>query len=149
MNGSKWLSDNLTEYRLWNYREIFPLKNIFREFPGGPMVRTSCFHCQGQVQALVSETKISQAVWRGQKKKQTASSTLSVTILMSTSHSRIRRLECFSVEAGATWVPDSLFGCIWLWKYFFMFNFNIWMWVFIFTMPNSEYISFFLQILKK
>ena len=48
------------------------------------------------------------------KKKQTASSTLSVTILMSTSHSRIRRLECFSVEAGATCVPDSLFGCIWL-----------------------------------
>ena len=39
------------------------------EFPGGPVVGTQHFHCQGQ--GLISGwgTKILQAVWCGQKKK--------------------------------------------------------------------------------
>ena len=44
------------------------------EFPGGPVVRTWCFHCQGLCLTPAWETKILQAVCRGaapQKRKKT------------------------------------------------------------------------------
>ena len=39
----------------------------YREFPGGPVVRTSGFHCQGH--GFNPWSKIHQAVLHGQKKK--------------------------------------------------------------------------------
>ena len=39
------------------------------EFPGGPVVRTQCFHCRGLGSASGWGTKIPQASQRGQKKK--------------------------------------------------------------------------------
>ena len=40
-----------------------------REFPGGPVVKTWCFHCSGPGSTLGWGTKISQATWHGQKEK--------------------------------------------------------------------------------
>ena len=40
-----------------------------REFPGGPVVRTRCFHCQGPGLVPGRGTKIPRAVRRSQKKK--------------------------------------------------------------------------------
>ena len=40
-----------------------------REFPGGPLVKTWCFHCSGPGSILGWGTKISQAMWHGQKEK--------------------------------------------------------------------------------
>ena len=37
------------------------------EFPGGPVVRTQCFYCQGPGLIPGRGTKILQATWRGQK----------------------------------------------------------------------------------
>ena len=55
------------------YIHIYKYKNKnkinFREFPGGPMVRALCFHCQGLGSIPVWGTKIPQAVWWGQKIK--------------------------------------------------------------------------------
>ena len=48
----------------------FPFKiNLSREFPGGPVVRTWRFHGQGPGSVASRGTKITQAAWRGQKKK--------------------------------------------------------------------------------
>ena len=33
------------------------IKTAVREFPGGPVLRTSCFHSQARVQALVGEQR--------------------------------------------------------------------------------------------
>ena len=41
---------------------------VWREFPGGPVVRTQCFHCWSQGSVPGPGTKIPQAVWHGQKK---------------------------------------------------------------------------------
>ena len=38
-----------------------------REFPGGPVVRTLCFHCRGH--GFDPWTKIPHAPWHGQEKK--------------------------------------------------------------------------------
>ena len=38
-----------------------------REFPGGPVVRTRCFHCCGPGSTPGQRTKITQATWYGQK----------------------------------------------------------------------------------
>ena len=43
---------------------------MLREFPGGPVVMTRCFHCRGLGLIPGGETKIPQAVQWGQKKKQ-------------------------------------------------------------------------------
>ena len=48
---------------MWN------LKYDTREFPGGPMVRTQRFHCQGPGSIPGQRTKILQVAWRGRKKK--------------------------------------------------------------------------------
>ena len=37
------------------------------DFPGGPVVRTPCFHCRGN--GFDWGTRIPHAVWHGQKKK--------------------------------------------------------------------------------
>ena len=39
------------------------------EFPGGPVVRIQCFHCEGLGSIPGQGTKILQDAWRGQKKK--------------------------------------------------------------------------------
>ena len=44
-------------------------KYQYREFPGGPVVRTLCFHCWGPGSILGWGTKTLQAVQWGQKKK--------------------------------------------------------------------------------
>ena len=44
-------------------------KNVMREFPGSPVVRTQCFHCQGPGSIPDRGTKILQAVQCGQKRK--------------------------------------------------------------------------------
>ena len=44
------------------------------EFPGGPVVRTRCFHCPGPGSIPGQETEIPQATWRGQKKNRKNSS---------------------------------------------------------------------------
>ena len=41
-----------------------------REFPGGPVVRTWCFHCCGLGSMPGQGTEILQATWHGQKKKE-------------------------------------------------------------------------------
>ena len=41
------------------------------EFPGGPVVRTRRFHCSGLGSIPGQGTKIPQAMWLGQKSKQT------------------------------------------------------------------------------
>ena len=43
----------------------------FREFPGGPVVRTWRFHCQGLASILDQGTKILQAMWCGKNKTTT------------------------------------------------------------------------------
>ena len=43
--------------------------NHIRELPGGPVVRTWCFHCWGPGSIPGQGTKILQAMWHGQKKK--------------------------------------------------------------------------------
>ena len=43
------------------------IKNCHREFPGGPVVRTQCFHCCGLGSIPGRGTKIPQDVWHGQK----------------------------------------------------------------------------------
>ena len=48
---------------MWN------LKNVIRDFPGGPVVRTLCSHCQGPGLIPGWGTKIPPAVLHGQKKK--------------------------------------------------------------------------------
>ena len=45
------------------------LRKQKREFPGGPVVRTPCFHCWGPGFNPWSGTKIPQAAWCGPKKK--------------------------------------------------------------------------------
>ena len=45
------------------------MKMKFREFPGGPVVRTPRFHCRGPGLLPGRATKIPKATWRGQKKK--------------------------------------------------------------------------------
>ena len=45
------------------------LKAKCQEFPGGPVVRTPCFHCGGRGSTPGRGTKIPQASRRGQKKK--------------------------------------------------------------------------------
>ena len=40
-----------------------------REFPGGPMVKTPCFHCRWHKFYPWSGSKIPLAAWHGQKKK--------------------------------------------------------------------------------
>ena len=42
---------------------------IFREFPGGPVVRTQCFHCWGLGSIPGWQTKIPQAMLCREKKK--------------------------------------------------------------------------------
>ena len=44
-------------------------KHSAREFPGGPVVRTPCFHCGGVGSIPGQGTKIPQAVQCGQKTK--------------------------------------------------------------------------------
>ena len=44
---------------------MFTLKSAFGEFPGGPVVRTQCFHCQGRIGSLVMELRSCKL--RGQK----------------------------------------------------------------------------------
>ena len=44
-------------------------KMVYREFPGGPVVRTWHSHCQGPGSIPGQGTKILQAEWGGQKKK--------------------------------------------------------------------------------
>ena len=46
-------------------------KTYYREFPGGPVVRTLCFHCRGHGSIHGWGTKILQAMQQGQKKKKT------------------------------------------------------------------------------
>ena len=41
-----------------------------REFPGGPVVRTSQSHCHGMGSSPGQGTKIPQAMWCGQKEKE-------------------------------------------------------------------------------
>ena len=43
---------------------------VLREFPGGPVVRTWCFHCQDPGLIPGQGTKIQQASWCGEKTKQ-------------------------------------------------------------------------------
>ena len=42
-------------------------ENVSWEFPGGPVVRTWCSHCQALSSILDWGTKIPQAMWHGQK----------------------------------------------------------------------------------
>ena len=43
----------------------------FREFPGGPVVRTLCFHCHEPGSIPILGAKILQATWMAKKKKVT------------------------------------------------------------------------------
>ena len=55
---------NSIQYHL--YVESKNYENM-REFPGGLVVRTQCFHCKGPGSIPGQGTKILQAVWTGQK----------------------------------------------------------------------------------
>ena len=44
---------------------------FYRKFPGGPGLRTLCFHCPGLGSISGWGNKISEAVWGGKKKKKT------------------------------------------------------------------------------
>ena len=44
-------------------------KSYFRDFPGNPLVRTECFHCQGPGSIPGWGTKLLQATHSGQKRK--------------------------------------------------------------------------------
>ena len=63
-------STNNNQENLIN-RTLSKFKNIWSpgEFPGGPVVRTRCFHCSGTGAIPGWGTKIPQATQQGQKKK--------------------------------------------------------------------------------
>ena len=47
----------------FNWSKIHIKSNHFREFPGGPVVRTRAFHCQGPGSIPGRGNKLSQATW--------------------------------------------------------------------------------------
>ena len=51
---------------MWNLK-----KKRYREFPGGLMVRTQHFHCHGLGSIPGWGPEILQALWHGEKKKDT------------------------------------------------------------------------------
>ena len=55
------------KHTLLCYKDGF-LNWVLRELPGGPAVRTWCFHCHGPGSIPGQGTKIPEAVWYGQKK---------------------------------------------------------------------------------
>ena len=58
-------------------------KMWYREFPGGPVVKTLSFHCQGPSSIPGQGTKILQATWCGQKKKKRCGTYIYNGILLS------------------------------------------------------------------
>ena len=44
-------------------------RKLLREFPDGPVVRTRCFHCRGQVQSLVGELRSCKLCGTAKKKR--------------------------------------------------------------------------------
>lgn len=56
------------------------IKTAVREFPGGPVLRTSCFHSQARVQALVGEQRTHKLHSVDKKKKKNNCNEISVHI---------------------------------------------------------------------
>ena len=63
-------NNNSTQHTaLTMHQTLLEVLYIYWEFPGGPVVRTQRFQCQGQGSNPGWGTKILQAMWNNQKKK--------------------------------------------------------------------------------
>ena len=58
-------------------RKSIKEKNSEEEFPGGPVVRTWCFHCQAPGPIPRRGTKTLQATWHSQRRKKSEDITYS------------------------------------------------------------------------
>ena len=94
-----WFSTESTQ--LWNFWSH--KAEATWDFPGGPMVKTPCFHCRGRGSIPGRGTKIPHATWRSQKtEKQTNKKKAEATLLVSYLGSYQLSLEvAFPVSLGA------------------------------------------------